>query len=143
MRSRIFKNISHRGYRTPIYRKRLKAHATVPNSHKAALMVVRIFSRTKIHTKRFLSRSVSSHEASLLTKCFPHETTLHMKRLSSQGVFPNEDVSSHEAFLHNAEFHHSAMSPVAHSDELLYPAQATTPQELDQFRPRRHPATVP
>ena len=57
--------------------------------HKMALKAVRVFSITKIHTKRFLSRSVS-----------PHEASLHMKRLSSQRVFPHEDVSSHEAFLH-------------------------------------------
>ena len=83
-------------------------------------MVVRIFSRTKVHTKRFLSRSVS-----------PHKVFSHTKRLFTRSVSSN------------AEFHHSAVGPVAHSDELLYPARATTPQEIDQFRPRRHPATAP
>ena len=99
--------------------------------------MVRIFSRTKIHTKRFLSRSVSphkvfSHTKRLLSRSFsPHKVFSHTKRLFTRSV-PS-----------NAEFHHSAVGPVAHSDELLYPAQATTPQELDQFRPRRHPATAP
>ena len=35
---------------------------------------------------------------------------------------------------------HSARSPVAHSDEPIYPAQATLPQESDQLRLHRHSA---
>ena len=35
---------------------------------------------------------------------------------------------------------HSTRSPVAHSDELLYSAQATLPQESDQLRLHRHSA---
>ena len=38
---------------------------------------------------------------------------------------------------------HSARSPVAHFDELIYSAQATLPQESDQLRLHRHSATSP
>ena len=84
------KKVRPRGNRTPIYRENTRRQTQpfqIP--HKLALKAVRVFSRTKIHTKRFLSRSVS-----------PHEASLHMKRLPPQRVFPHEDVSSHEAFRH-------------------------------------------
>ena len=130
MESRIFKNVGLRGNRTPIYResaRKLTQPFQIP--HKSALTAVRTFLRTKIHTKRFLSRSGSPQK--FLERGKPHEASLPTRR------FLTRSSSSHVAF------HHSAMSPAAHSDELLYPAQATTPQGLDQLRPRRHPATAP
>ena len=89
-KAEIFKNVRPKGNRTPIYRESTRRHTQpfqIP--HKLALKAVHIFSRTKVHMKRFLSRSVS-----------PREASLHMKRLSPQRVFPYEDVSSHEASLH-------------------------------------------
>ena len=170
MESRIFKNVRHRGNRTPIYKestRKLTQPFQIPN--KSALTTVRTFSRTKIYAKRFLSRSGSPQK--FLERGKPNEASLHTKRLSPQGVFSHEaslhkkaslpagrfltrSVSSYEASLPTGRFltrsspshmafHHSATSPTAHSDELLYPAQATTPQELDLLRPRRHPATAP
>ena len=124
MESRIFKNVGHRGNITPIYResaRRLTQPFQIP--HKSALTAVRTFSRTERHTKRFLSRSGSPQK--FLERGKPHEASLHTKRLSPQGVF------SHKAVLHTSPPGHSAMSPAAHLDELLHPAQATTPQELD------------
>ena len=38
---------------------------------------------------------------------------------------------------------HSARSPVAHFDELIYSTQATLPQESDQLRLHRHSAGTP
>ena len=130
MKSRIFKSVGHRGNITPIYKesaRKLTQPFQIP--HKSALLAVRTFSRTEIHTKRFLSRSGSPQR--FLERGKPHEASLHTKR------FLTRCGPSHVAF------HHTKMSPVAHSDELLYPVQATTPQELDQLRPRRHPATAP
>ena len=89
-KQKIFKNVRPRGNRTPIYRESTRRHTQpfqIP--HKLALKAVRVFPRTRVHTKRFLSRSVSLREASL-----------NMKRLSPQRVFPHKDVSSHEASLH-------------------------------------------
>ena len=130
MKSRIFKNVGHRGNRTPIYKESARKF-TQPFQilHKSALNAVRTFSRTEIHPKRFLSRSGSPQK--FLERGKPHEASLHTKRLFTQSV------SSHKAF------HHTKMSPVAHSDELIYSTQATTPQELDKLRPRRHQATAP
>ena len=71
-----------------------------------------------MHTKRFLSRSVSSHEASLFTKCVPtrndssHEASLLTRCFPKRRCVLTRSVPSH------AEFHHSATSPAAHSDEL-------------------------
>ena len=38
---------------------------------------------------------------------------------------------------------HSTRSPVDHSDELIYSAQATLPQKSDQLRLHRHSARMP
>ena len=129
-KSRIFKNVGHRGSRTPIYKesaRKLTQPFQIP--HKLALMTVRTFSRTEIHTKRFLSRSGSPQK--FLERGKPHEASLHTKRFLTRGS------PSHVAF------HHTEMSPVAHSDELLNPAQATLPQGSDQLKLYRHLARMP
>ena len=104
-------------------------------------------------TKRFLTRSVSPHKASLPQSVFSREAVLHTKRLShkafshtkhlsTQSVSPTKRFLTRSSPSHVA-FHHSTMSPVAHFDELVYPAQATPPQEPDQLRLNRHMARTP
>ena len=130
MKSRIFKNVGHRGNRTPIYKESARKF-TQPFQilHKSALMAVCTFSKTEIHTKRFLSRRGSPLK--FLEHGKPHEASLHTKR------FFTRSSSSPVAF------HHTKRSPDAHFNEPVYTAQATLPQESDQLRLNRHLARTP
>ena len=102
-KAEIFKNIRHRGNRTSIYRESTRRHTqSFQIPHKLALKAVCVFPRTKVHTKRFLSRSVS-----------PREASLNMKHFSPQRIFPYK-----RRVLTRSVFSHKATSPAALSDEL-------------------------
>ena len=69
---------------------------------------------------------------------------LHKSALKTLAFFQELQVNQqHGAFQYTKLFNyqgHSARSPVAHFDELIYSTQATLPQESDQLRLHRHSA---
>ena len=80
-----------------------------------------------IHSEELLP-SVDMDELLLYTLTSP---SLHFKQTGSS------------LLIDELSLQHRGTNSYLHSDELLYPAQATTPQELDQLRPRRHSAIAP